>query len=71
MFAQEVQASRIARGDKDLSACMLEFGLGCDALSRVDDEINGVTSAGSGENSHSSSKSADRASSLCSSYHEL
>lgn len=77
----EAQATRIVRGEKDLSACMLEFGLGCDALSHADDEIDGVTSeASAGSSSCSSSigqtfchigKSADRASSLSSAYHEL
>lgn len=77
----EAQVSRIVRGEKDLSACMLELGLGCDALSHVDDEIDGVTSETSaGSSSCSSSigqifchigKSADRASSLSSAYHEL
>lgn len=75
----EAQVSRIVRGEKDLSACMLEFGLGCDALSHVDDEIDGVASEASAGSSCSSirqtfchiGKSADRASSLSSAYHEL
>ena len=38
----EGQASRMDKYDADLSSCMLEFGLGCDALAHVDDEIDGV-----------------------------
>ncbi|KAL3808502.1 hypothetical protein ACHAXA_008323 [Cyclostephanos tholiformis] len=59
----EAQASRMARHDKDLSSCMLEFGLGCDALAHVDDEIDGVGMVGTdvaGENDDGSSPAADR-----------
>ena len=42
----EGQASRMDKYDADLSSCMLEFGLGCDALAHVDDEIDGVSSPG-------------------------
>lgn len=42
----EVQASAMVKRDKDASSCLLEFGLGCDALAHVDDEINSTTSSG-------------------------
>ncbi|KAL3772661.1 hypothetical protein ACHAW5_008611 [Stephanodiscus triporus] len=42
----EAQASRLVRNDVDVSSCMLEFGLGCDALARVDDEVDGAGGGG-------------------------
>jgi sorting nexin-1/2 len=42
----ENQASRMDKYDAELSNCMLEFGLGCDALAHVDDEIDGVSASG-------------------------
>jgi len=37
----EAQASAMVKRDKDVSSCLLEFGLGCDALAHIDDEVNG------------------------------
>lgn len=42
----EAQASAMVKRDKDVSACFLEFGLGCDALAHIDDEIDGGGSGG-------------------------
>lgn len=47
----EAQASAMVKRDKDISSCLLEFGLGCDALAHIDDEVNG---AGVGEEEGSS-----------------
>eukprot|EP00584_Thalassiosira_punctigera_P006345 CAMPEP_0172529960 /NCGR_PEP_ID=MMETSP1067-20121228/3871_1 /TAXON_ID=265564 ORGANISM="Thalassiosira punctigera, Strain Tpunct2005C2" /NCGR_SAMPLE_ID=MMETSP1067 /ASSEMBLY_ACC=CAM_ASM_000444 /LENGTH=557 /DNA_ID=CAMNT_0013314099 /DNA_START=150 /DNA_END=1820 /DNA_ORIENTATION=- len=37
----EAQASAMVRRERDVSSCLLEFGLGCDALAHVDDTIGG------------------------------
>jgi sorting nexin-1/2 len=78
----EAQASRMVKGEKELSSCMLEFGLGCDALAHVDDEICQIAGSGSGtggEPSRSSGigrtfrligRSADGASAVASAHHE-
>jgi len=76
----EAQASRMVKGEKDLSSCMLEFGLGCDALAHVDDEICGTAGAGTGDESSRSSgigrtfrligRSADGASAVASAHRE-
>jgi len=44
----EAQASAMLKRDKDVSSCLLEFGLGCDSLAHIDDEGNGDTSNASG-----------------------
>mmetsp|Transcript_30669 Transcript_30669/g.50130 ORF Transcript_30669/g.50130 Transcript_30669/m.50130 type:complete len:326 (+) Transcript_30669:500-1477(+) len=36
----EAQASAMVKRDKDVSSCLLEFGLGCDALAHIGDEVN-------------------------------
>ena len=46
----EAQASAMVKRDKDVSSCLLEFGLGCDALAHIDDEVNG---AGLGDEANS------------------
>jgi len=37
----DAQASAMLKRDKDVPSCLLEFGLGCDALAHIDDEVNG------------------------------
>ena len=80
----EAQASRMVKGERELSSCMLEFGLGCDALAHVDDEIcgmSGTTGSGTGDDGPSRSsgigrtfrligRSADGASAAASAHHE-
>ena len=43
----EAQASAMVNRDKNISSCLLEFGLGCDALGHIDDEMNGGSPSGS------------------------
>ena len=38
----EVHASTMAKRDKNVSSCPLDFGLGGDALANIDDEVNRV-----------------------------
>lgn len=73
----DTQTSSLIRRDKDVSTCMLEFGLGCDALCHIDDEINGVisegddtTSTGIGQTFRQMGKTADEISKLSYEYYE-
>jgi len=72
------QTTSMIKRDKDVSTCMLEFGLGCDALCHVDDEINGVinegddtaASTGIGQTFRKMGKTADEISKLSYEYYE-
>mmetsp|Transcript_19316 Transcript_19316/g.30213 ORF Transcript_19316/g.30213 Transcript_19316/m.30213 type:complete len:573 (+) Transcript_19316:87-1805(+) len=74
----DTQTSSLIRRDKDVSTCMLEFGLGCDALCHIDDEINGViseeddttASTGIGQTFRQMGKTADEISKLSYEYYE-
>eukprot|EP00984_Skeletonema_dohrnii_P017906 scaffold8250_cov118-Skeletonema_dohrnii-CCMP3373.AAC.7 len=74
----DTQTSSLIRRDKDVSTCMLEFGLGCDALCHIDDEINGVigegddttSSTGIGQTFRQMGKTADEISKLSYEYYE-
>ena len=74
----DTQTSSLIRRDKDVSTCMLEFGLGCDALCHIDDELNGIdsdgddtsTSTGIGETFRQMGKTADEVSKLSYEYYE-
>ena len=74
----DTQTSSLIRRDKDVSTCMLEFGLGCEALCHIDDEINGVVSeeddttisTGIGQSFRQMGKTADEISKLSYEYYE-
>jgi sorting nexin-1/2 len=74
----DTQTSSLIRRDKDVSTCMLEFGLGCEALCHIDDEINGVVceeddttiSTGIGQTFRQMGKTADEISKLSYEYYE-
>lgn len=74
----DTQTTSMIKRDKDVSTCMLEFGLGCDALCHVDDEINGVfidgdntsSSTGLGQTFRKMGKTADEISKLSYEYYE-
>ena len=38
----KAKESTMVKRDKNVSSCLLDFGLGGDALSNIDDEVNGV-----------------------------
>jgi sorting nexin-1/2 len=73
----EVQATAMVKRDHDVSACMLEFGLACDALAYIEDDVNG---SGTVEDESDSTcigqtyrligKTADEISSISSEYHD-
>ena len=74
----DTQTSSLIRRDKDVSTHMLEFGLGCDALCHIDDEINDVisdggdttSSTGIGQTFRKMGKTADEISKLSYEYYE-
>lgn len=72
----EAQASAMVKRDKDVSSSLLEFGLGCDALAHIDDEINGsgveneAGSSGIGQTFRFVGKAADAASSISADHYE-
>lgn len=74
----DAQTSSMIRKDKDVPTCMLEFGLGCDALCHIDDEINGVinegdvttSSTGIGQTFRKMGQTADEISKLTYEYYE-
>jgi len=53
----EVQASAMLKRDKDVSLCLLEFGLGCDALAHIGDEVDGAMGESGGDEAEGSSSS--------------
>ena len=64
----EAQASLINKQNKDTSTSLLEFGLGCDAISHVENEVDGGTvdshANGVGETFHIIGKAADEAAAI-------
>ncbi|KAL7553649.1 hypothetical protein ACHAWF_016959 [Thalassiosira exigua] len=72
----EAQASAMVRRDKGAAASLLEFGLGCDALAHVEDEINGNGvededgSSGMGKAFRMVGKTADAASAISAEHYE-
>mmetsp|Transcript_27566 Transcript_27566/g.55644 ORF Transcript_27566/g.55644 Transcript_27566/m.55644 type:complete len:610 (-) Transcript_27566:152-1981(-) len=73
----EAQASFMVKRDKDNAASLLEFGLGCDALGHIDDEMNGASSSSSTEGASGIAqtfrvvgKTADALSVLSSDHHQ-
>lgn len=71
----EAQASAMVKRDKDVSSSLLEFGLGCDALAHIDDEVNGTgvgeedSSSGIGQTFRLIGKTADAISSISSEHY--
>lgn len=72
----EIQASAMVKRDHDVSACLLEFGLACDALAYIEDDVNG---SGVGDDFGSScigqtyrliGKTADEISTISADYHD-
>lgn len=58
----DAQATAMMKRDKDASTSLLEFGLGCDALGHIDDEVNGgegETAKGIGQTFRMVGKTAD------------
>ncbi|KAL7526754.1 hypothetical protein ACHAXR_001636, partial [Thalassiosira sp. AJA248-18] len=72
----ESQASAMVKRDKDVSACLLEFGLGCDSLAHIDDEVNGTgegdeaSYSGIGQTFRLIGKTADAISAISSEHYE-
>ncbi|KAL9188509.1 hypothetical protein ACHAXT_006887 [Thalassiosira profunda] len=71
----EAQASAMVKRDKEVSASLLEFGLGCEAIAHVEDEINGTGvedvagSSGIGQTFRMVGKTADAVSAISSEHH--
>jgi len=72
----EAQASAMLRRDRDISASFLEFGLGCDALAHMEDEVNGSGvedesgASGIGQTFRLVGKTADAVSAISSSHYD-
>ncbi len=72
----EIQASALVKRDYDVAASMLEFGLACDALAYIEDDINGSEvgdesgSSGIGQTYRLIGKTADEISSISSEHHD-
>ncbi len=72
----EIQASALVKRDYDVATSMLEFGLACDALAYIEDDVNGSGvgdesgSSGIGQTYRLVGKTADEISSISSEYHD-
>lgn len=72
----EAEATAGVKRDKEVASSLLEFGLGCDAIAHVDDEINGSgvgeesKSSGTGQTFRLIGKTADEISAISSEHYE-
>ena len=70
----EAQASSINKQNKDASTALLEFGLGCDSIAHVENEVDGGTvdshTNGVGETFHLIGKTADEAAAICDQHYQ-
>ena len=71
----EAEAAASVKRDKDVAASTLAFGLGCDALAHIEDEINGSdgdasNSSGIGQTFRLIGKTSDQVSAISSEHYE-